>query len=68
MKSSNKSDGRGATTRPLKSIGTLPQMSAMVGGISNRTVNPSAKKGAATYNTGGAVQGGFRNAGMANKR
>ena len=68
MKSSNKGDGKGATTRPLKGPGTLPALSAMIGGVSNRPTNPSAKKGAATFNKGGAVQGGFRNAGMSTRR
>lgn len=66
--SSSSGGGRNATTRPLKGPGSDPVMSAMVGGVGNRTTNPSAKKGAQAFNRGGMVQGGFRNRGMARKR
>jgi hypothetical protein len=63
--------------RPLAAAGSDPGRSAMVGGVSNTTVNPSEKKAGArqAFNRGGKVngipahvEGGFRNRGMANRR
>lgn len=31
-------------SKPLPAAGALPRESAMIGGVSNRTANPSAKK------------------------
>lgn len=65
--------GRAGKSKPLPGAGALPTTSAMIGGISNRTVTPSSAKSGRTsaFNKGGVVettQGGFRNAGMVNRR
>ena len=61
---------KGSVTKALKGPGTLPFQSAMVGGISNRMTSPSSKKSGKvdSFCAGGTVQGGFKNAGMVNKR
>lgn len=38
--------GKELSDKPLKGPGTDVKVSAMIGGISNRTTKPSAKKGA----------------------
>ena len=61
--------GRGALTKPLPAAGAMPVQSAMIGGISNRTSSPTSKKsGKVGSFCGGGVAGGFKNAGMANRR
>lgn len=64
------SNTKGSTTKALKAVGTLPLQSSMIGGISNRTVNPSSKKSGqvGSFCLGGTVQGGFKNKGMVNRR
>jgi hypothetical protein len=47
---------KGSTSRPLPAVGSNPIMSAMMGGISNRPTNPSAKKGGKAFNKGGRAK------------
>lgn len=56
--------------KALPAMGAEPALSAKVGGVSNTTVNPSAKKSGPTmsFAKGGSVMGGFRNAAMEHKR
>lgn len=47
--------GKNATSRPLKGPGDRPQLSAMIGGISNQPSGGKAGKGMKTFNRGGAT-------------
>lgn len=40
-----KSMAKEKTDRPMRGPGTDPKLSALIGGVSNRTTNPSMKKG-----------------------
>ena len=60
---------KGSVTRQMKGPGTLPLQSALIGGISNRTTNPSSKKSGRldSFCEGGIVgtkQGGFKSKAM----
>jgi hypothetical protein len=50
--------GRNVKVTTLKGPGTLPETSALIGGVSNRTTNPSAKKTSKTghFNKGGRAK------------
>lgn len=37
--------GRGAKTKPLSAAGNQPMMSALIGGVGNKTTVTSSKKG-----------------------
>ena len=63
MARTSKSDGKYSSRKELPAAGAVPETSAMIGGISNRTNNPSAKKEGARgtmFNRGGAVRGGLK--------
>ena len=50
--------GRGVKVTTLKGPGTLPETSALIGGVANRPGNPSAKKTSKTghFNKGGRAK------------
>lgn len=65
----NHPTGQKVRSKPLAAAGSNPIQSAMIGGISNRTTVPSAKKtGKVDSFCGGGVAGGFKNKGMVNRR
>jgi hypothetical protein len=71
MREGSGREGKQTGRKPLPAMGSNPGMSAMVGGMSNKTDNPSQKKSGAkmSFAKGGAVnEGGFRNNGMVNRR